>query len=179
MPAMHAADVSFDTIGVPRTAAAATMPVPRVAERLQHAGVSFGRWSLVLLLVWYGAFKWTPHEADAIQPLIVNNPLTSWLTHAMSVQGASIAIGTVEILAALLLALRAWSPRLSALGSAVSIVIFTTTLSFLFTTPGVWVTVDGMLVPGGAGGFLIKDLLLLAVALVTAGEAWAAGKRKL
>ena len=174
MSVIPAAGITFDRESTPFIATARPTTLSLLADGMQRGGVSFGRWSLVLLLAWYGAFKWTPSEAAAIQPLIVNNPLTSWITHVASVQGASIAVGTVELIAALLMALRTWSPRVSAVGSALSVVIFTTTLSFLITTPGVWVTVDGMLVPGGAGGFLIKDLLLLSVAIVTAGEAWGA-----
>ena len=43
--------------------------------------------------------------------------------------------------------------------------MFLVTLSFLFTTPGV---LDPQ---NPAGGFLIKDLILLGAALYTAGEA--------
>jgi uncharacterized membrane protein YkgB len=39
--------------------------------------------------------------------------------------------------AAILICLRPLSPRLSAIGSAMAIVLFCGTLSFLFTTPGV------------------------------------------
>jgi len=52
--------------------------------------------------------------------------------------------------------------------------MFLTTLSFLATTPGSWGRIDGLLVPTGAGVFLIKDLLLLGAALWTAAEALAA-----
>jgi uncharacterized membrane protein YkgB len=49
--------------------------------------------------------------------------------------------------------------------------MFAVTVSFLFTTPGSFTVVDGLWVPGGAGGFLIKDLTLLGAALYTAAEA--------
>jgi uncharacterized membrane protein YkgB len=55
--------------------------------------------------------------------------------------------------------------------------MFLTTLSFLVTTPGSWGVVDGLVVPAGAGGFLIKDVLLLGAALWSAGEALSASRR--
>ena len=50
--------------------------------------------------------------------------------------------------------------------------ILGTTLTFLFTTPGAWVSVPGfpVPVPSGSGGFLVKDLFLLGAALVSAAE---------
>jgi len=90
------------------------------------------------------------------------------------VRGASRLIGLAEIAIALSLAARPISARVSAAGSIGAIVMFLTTLSFLATTPGSWARVDGFLVPAGAGGFLIKDLLLLGAALWTAAEALSA-----
>jgi len=63
------------------------------------------------------------------------------------------------------------SAKLSALGSVAAIAMFLTTLSFLVTTPGMWVRVEGVIVPSGSGGFIIKDLLLLGAAAWSAGEA--------
>jgi reactive chlorine resistance protein C len=80
-------------------------------------------------------------------------------------QGVSNLIGTVEVITGMLIALRPISPNVSAVGSIAGIVIFVVTLSFLVTTPGV-------LAPDSpAGGFLIKDIVLLGASLYTAGEA--------
>jgi uncharacterized membrane protein YkgB len=49
--------------------------------------------------------------------------------------------------------------------------MFAATLSFLATTPGVWVRVDGFRVPNALGAFLLKGVFLLGAALVTATEA--------
>jgi len=46
-------------------------------------------------------------------------------------------LGMMEMVAALLIALRPVWPRVSAAGSALAVVLFVGTLSFLFTTPGV------------------------------------------
>ena len=143
-------------------------PEPTVLER---AGTLVLRYSLVLILLWFGIFKFTPTEAAGIQPLFAHSPLFSWLYDVLSVRAVSNLVGTVEILAALLIAVRPLAPRLSYIGSLVAVLMFVVTLSFLFTTPGSFEVVDGLWVPGGAGGFLLKDLTLLGAALSTAAEA--------
>jgi uncharacterized membrane protein YkgB len=81
-------------------------------------------------------------------------------------------LGTFEIIAALLIALWPLWPRISALGSAMAVVLFLGTLSFLFTTSGVTVATSGgfpvlSVLPGQ---FLLKDLVLIGAALWTLGD---------
>ena len=159
-----------------RWRAAASTP-DRAADVLLRSGVAILRYGLVLLVLWFGVFKFTPTEAQAIQPLVSHSPFLSWLYALTGVRGASRLIGLAEIAIALLMAARPVSARASAVGSIGAIIMFLTTISFLATTPGSWGVVDGILVPTGAGGFLIKDLLLLGAAVWTAGEALAADRR--
>jgi len=49
------------------------------AERLQRVGGEVLRWSLVFLLVFFGALKWTPAEAQAVAPFIDNSPILAWM----------------------------------------------------------------------------------------------------
>ena len=157
---------------------AAAQDPDRVTEALSRSGAVILRYGLVVLVLWFGVFKFTPTEAQAIQPLVANSPFLSWLYALTGVRGASRLIGLAEIAIALLIAARPFSPRASAIGSIGAIIMFLTTLSFLATTPGFWGVVDGVLVPTGAGGFLIKDLLLLGAALWTAAEALAASAHR-
>jgi uncharacterized membrane protein YkgB len=86
--------------------------------------------------------------------------------------GAPQALG--EILAALLIALYPLRPRISAVGSAFTVLLFLSTLSFLFTTPGITVPGAGggfLALSGLPGQFLLKDLVLLGAALWTLGVA--------
>ena len=53
------------------------------------------RWGLVVIITWFGLFKFTPTEAQAIQPLLANSPFLSWLYAFLEVEGASRLIGTV------------------------------------------------------------------------------------
>ena len=150
---------------------AASVSPDRATVVLLRSGAVILRYGLVLLVLWFGVFKFTPTEAQAIQPLVANSPFLSWLYALTGVRGASRLIGLAEIAIALLMAARPFSARVSAVGSIGAIVMFLTTLSFLVTTPGSWGVVDGIVVPTGAGGFLIKDLLLLGAAVWTAAEA--------
>src|SRR4029077_12825377 len=124
--------------------------------------------------------KFTGYEAEGIRPFVANSPLMSWVYGLMSVRGFSAMLGVVEVTVAILIAARPFSPRASALGSALAIGMFLTTLSFLFTTPGVWEPSAGGFpaLSGKPGQFLIKDLVLLGVSLWTLGESWQASGRK-
>ena len=99
--------------------------------------------------------------------------MLSWLYLLTGVQGASNLIGTAEVITALLLAVRPWSPRLTVVGSILGILTFLVTLSFLITTPGAFERVPDfpIPIPGMAGGFLIKDLFLLGASVWSLGEA--------
>jgi reactive chlorine resistance protein C len=59
-----------------------------------------------------------------------------------------------------------------------AIVTFLLTTSFLFTTPGAIQLGHGVEILGGAGQFLIKDLVLLGASFWTAAEALLAAREK-
>ncbi len=143
---------------------------------LGRAGTGILRWGTVVVLVWFGAFKFAPSEAAAIRPLVENSPLMVWMYAILSERAVSIVIGLVELAAAFAMATRPWLPRVSFYGSLAAAGIFAITTSFLLTTPGTFaVPADFPLpVPAGAGGFLFKDIFLLAGALVVAREAFVA-----
>lgn len=137
----------------------------RLQDFLPILGTAMLRYGLVVFLLLYGGLKWTKAEADGIQIFLTHSPLFSWLTHLLSVQGTSIAIGVVELALAAMIASRRFLPLVSAWGSVLSIFQFLTTLSFLVTTPHL---------DPGTQGFLMKDVFLLGAAVYTAGEAFQA-----
>ena len=49
------------------------------AALLRRAATYLLRYGLVVMIAWFGAFKFTPAEAQAIQPLVANSPLLHWL----------------------------------------------------------------------------------------------------
>jgi uncharacterized membrane protein YkgB len=142
------------------------------AAVLERVGQGIVRYGLVLVLAWIGAMKFTTYEATGIQPLVANSPLMSWLYGVFSVQTFSDLLGLVEIAIAAMIALRPVSAAVAAVGSALAVVMFLTTLSFLFSTPGWEPTAGGFPTLSVAPGqFLLKDVVLLGAAVWSLGEA--------
>jgi len=137
-------------------------------------------YSLVAVLGYIGALKFTAYEAEGISGLVRNSPLMSWTYSLLSVRGLSAVIGFSELVIAALIAMRPWSARASALGSLLAVGMFLTTLSFLFSTPGVVEASIGFpALSGMPGQFLLKDIVLLGAAVWTLGDslkALAAGR---
>jgi reactive chlorine resistance protein C len=149
-----------------------------MSSQVEAVGRELTRYGLVVVVGWIGLMKFTTYEAEGIRPFVANSPLMSWVYGLISVPGFSAMLGVVEVTIALLIAARPFSPRVSALGSALAVGMFLTTLSFLVTTPGVWASSAGGFpaLSGSPGQFLIKDLALLGIALWTLGEAWKASE---
>jgi uncharacterized membrane protein YkgB len=150
-----------------------------LGSRVEAVGRELARYGLVVVVAWIGLMKFTAYEAEGISPFVAHSPLMSWVNGLMSVRGFSTVLGVVEVAIALLIAARPFWPRASALGSALAVGMFLTTLSFLVTTPGVWAAEAGGFpaLSGFPGQFLIKDLALLGIALWSLGEAWHASER--
>ena len=155
-----------------------TQPPATAAGTAEHplatAGRHLARYGLVVVIAWIGALKYTSYEAAAIQPLIAHSPVFSWVYGLVSVRAFAVALGTLEIIAALLIAARPLWPRLSAVGSAMAVLLFASTLSFLFTTPGVLAASGFPVLSVLPGQFLLKDLVLIGVSLWTLGDSLAA-----
>lgn len=76
----------------------------------------------------------------------------------------------VEIATALLLMASPWMPRAGVAGGALGTLTFCVTVSMLAALP-IWETGwGGWRALNGLGSFLIKDVALLGIALVTLGE---------
>jgi uncharacterized membrane protein YkgB len=124
-----------------------------VGDRIATYGDRATRFSIVLVLGWIGAMKFTAYEAGAIEGLVASSPLTAWLYSILDLQGAANLIGTIEIATALA-------------------VTFAVTLSFLFSAPGWEASLGGFpalsVVPGQ---FLLKDVVLLAASVSLLGRA--------
>ena len=140
------------------------------SDRLQGVGKFLLRYGLVLVIAWIGAMKFTAYEAAGVQPLVASSPLMSWMYNFLSVQGVSNLLGVIEIFIAAMIAMRPLSAKLCALGSALAIGMFLTTLTFLFSLPGWESSLGGFPALSGSGGFLIKDILLLGAAVWSLGE---------
>lgn len=129
-------------------------------------GALAGRYGLVIVIAWFGAMKFTFYEAQGISPLVANSPFMGWLYHVMSISTFGRLLGTAELVAAVLLALKPWSPKLSVLGGALAVVFFLGTLSFMLSTHGIGETsAGGFPVLSATGEFLMKDIALLGLSI--------------
>jgi uncharacterized membrane protein YkgB len=145
--------------------------IPKIESTIETAAGVLARYGLVVVIGWIGALKFTSYEAQAIQPLIANSPLMSWLYTIFDVNTFSALLGVVEIAAAVLIAIKPLAPRLSVVGSVLAVGLFLGTISFLFTTPGIGeASAGGFPVLSSTGQFLIKDVALIGLAAWTLAD---------
>ena len=157
-----------------------TRPVhdSRHDSALDEFGGLLARYGLVIVIAWFGGLKFMDYEAQGIQPLVSESPLMSWMYDIFSVYTFSVLLGVFELAAAVLLAVKPWWPKVSVGGSVLAIVLFLATVSFLFTTPGVFeASAGGFPALSVSGGFLIKDVALLGIAVWTLTDALRAVRR--
>lgn len=177
------------------------------AARLDRFGMTVTRIGLIVVLLWIGALKVTPYEADGIVPFVANSPFMSFLlkdpghykSH-MNPEGAlvsanrqwhqangtytfAIGLGSVIVLYGVMLSLHPWWPEVAALGSFLVFTMSLVTLSFLVTTPESWVPALGDVHHGfpylsGRGRLVIKDAIMMGAALVTMADSAKAALRK-
>ena len=169
----------MSTLAKSKTSSSATggMTVPstrnlaQIGEQLSDLGAILIRYGLVLVIFWIGAMKFTAYEANGIQPLVANSPFMGWVYEILSVQAFSNLLGVVEIAIAAMIGLRWLSPKVSAIGSVLAMLMFATTMSFLFSTPGWEPSLGGFpalaVVPGQ---FLLKDIVLFGASVCSLGK---------
>lgn len=132
-------------------------------SRTYKAGYYISLFGAALILFWIGIFKFTPTESAAIRPLMENHFLTFFVYRTADVQTVSNTIGVIEIIIALLLIFSVKFASLRKYAGIGMIITFLITLSYLFTTPGIWKAVDGVPV---TDFFILKDLMLLGFGLM-------------
>ena len=144
----------------------------RMEAAATRLGGVLARYGLVVVIGWIGSLKFTSYEAQGIQPLVANSPFMSWLYDLFSVTTFSTLLGVLEVATAVLLAVKPWWPKVSAVGSVIAVGLFVATISFLFTTPGIGEdAAGGFPLLSMTGQFLIKDVALLGIAVWTLGDA--------
>lgn len=145
---------------------------------IETAAGFLARYGLVIVIGWIGALKFTSYEAQGIQPLVANSPLMSWLYDIFTVNTFASLLGVFELVTAVLIAIKPFSPKLSIVGSIMAVGLFAATISFLATTPGI-----GEPAAGGfpalsmTGQFLIKDVALLGLSAWTLADSVRAARR--
>jgi uncharacterized membrane protein YkgB len=148
----------------------------RVLPAVDTVAAALLRYGLVIVIGWIGLLKFAHYEAHQIAPLVAHSPFMGWLYNIFPEYTFSALLGVMEVSAAVLLAAKPIAPRISALGSLLSVLLFISTISFLFTTPGIGE-------PAGGGfpaitqlaEFLLKDVVLLGASFWTLADAIRSG----
>ncbi len=130
---------------------------------LRRVGYVISYIGIFIILLWIGIFKFTPTEAKSILRLVENQPLMSWLYNIFGEQGVSNLIGIIEVATAVMMLFALRWKLMRKIAAIMIIVTFVLTLSFLFTTPGIWRVIDGVPV---TDFFILKDLPLLGIGFI-------------
>ncbi len=155
-----------------RSAASALDLIDRHGQAVTAAGL-YG--ALAVIYGWFGGMKFTRYEAEGLVGLVSNNPLLSWTYSLFSVEGFSNLLGILELSIAALIVARSIKPIYSLIGGLLSAGLFATTMSFMATTPGVFVPELGFpAISVAPGQFLLKDVGLFALSVWIAVDSFAA-----
>lgn len=159
-------------------------------------GLNLMRIAILVIFVWIGALKFCNYEAEGIVPFVANSPFMSFFYNekapeykdyklkegefdnvkyewhqANNTYGFSKGLGILIMTIGILVFLGMFSPKIGLAGSALAIIMTIGTLSFLITTPEVWVPdlgsgESGFPLLSGAGRLVIKDTAILAGAII-------------
>lgn len=167
---------------------------------LKSFGIIFIRVAILVVFVWIGGLKYFHYEADGIVPFVANSPFMSFFYNKAAPEykeyklkegefnevkhqwhmenntyGFSHGLGILIMAIGILTFLGIFSPQIGLAGAALAVIMTLGTLSFLVTTPEVWVPDLGSGEHGfplltGAGRLVIKDTAILAGALVVLAD---------
>ena len=168
----------------------------KIAAGTQRLGLGMLRVAILIIFVWIGGLKFWNYEAEGIVPFVANSPFMSFFYNEKAPEykqykqpegsfdaakyewhvknntyGFSHGLGILIMSIGILTFLGFFSARVGLVGELLAIVMTLGTLSFLVTTPEVWVPDLGSGEVGfpllsGAGRLVIKDTAILAGAVV-------------
>ncbi len=171
-----------------------------IAASTQKLGIHLIRVAILIIFVWIGGLKFWNYEAEGIVPFVANSPFMSFFYSndapeykefklkegefdAMKYQwhkenntyGFSYGLGILIISIGILTFLGIFSPKIGLVGATLAIIMTIGTLSFLVTTPEVWVpnlgsSEHGVPLLSGTGRLVIKDTAILAGAIVVLAD---------
>lgn len=167
--------------------------------------IHFMRISIFIVMAWIGGLKAFQYEADGIVPFVANSPLMSFFYNKKAPEYQSYknpeglivqknidwhtengtyifsyALGMVIVLIGLLTLSGIWNATAGLIGGLLTFGMSIVTLSFLITTPEVYVPNLGGDFPtpqhgfpylSGAGRLVLKDIIMMAGGLIVASEA--------
>ena len=171
-----------------------------LAASSQKLGVNLIRVAILVIFVWIGGLTFWNYEAEGIVPFVANSPFMSFFYNKAAPEykeyklkegefnevkhqwhmenntyGFSHGLGILIMAIGILTFWGIFSPQIGLAGAALAVIMTLGTLSFLVTTPEVWVPDLGSGEHGfplltGAGRLVIKDTAILAGALVVLAD---------
>ena len=172
----------------------------QIASSIQQLGINLTRIAILIIFVWIGGLKFWNYEAEGIVPFVANSPFMSFFYNKQAPEyknykmkegernelkqiwhkenntyGFSHGLGILIMSIGILVFLGMFFPKIGIIGALLAIVMTLGTLSFLVTTPEVWVPdlgsgEYGFPLLSGAGRLVVKDTAILAGAVVLLSE---------
>lgn len=170
----------------------------------QFQFINFARIAILIVMLWIGGLKVYPYEADGIVPFVANSPLMSFFyskkapeykdyknPEGKTVQknidwheqnktyAFAYGLGTVIVIIGILTFIGIWNAKIGLLGGLLTFGMSLVTLTFLITTPEVYVPkLDGDFPTphfgfpylSGAGRLVLKDVIMMAAGLICASD---------
>lgn len=174
--------------------------VLELSASMKKLGIHLIRVAIFIIFIWIGGLKFWNYEAEGIVPFVANSPFMSFFYtkdapeykdyklkegefdkvknewhEANNTYSFSKGLGIMIMSFGVLTLLGIFFPRVGFIGTGLVIVMTLGTLSFLVTTPEVWVPDLGSGEHGfplltGAGRLVIKDTAILAGAVVVLAD---------
>ena len=164
--------------------------VLNTAASLKGTGIHLIRIAIFIIFVWIGGLKFWNYEAEGIVPFVANSPFMSFFYTKQAPEYKDYKLKEGEFdkvkhdwheanntytFSHGLTLLGIWFPKVGFVGAGLVIIMTFGTLSFLVTTPEVWVPDLGSGEHGfplltGAGRLVIKDVCILAGAVVVLAD---------
>lgn len=175
-----------------------------ILAKSQQQYIHIARIAIFIVMAWIGGLKAFQYEADGIVPFVANSPLMSFFyakeapeyMNYKNPEGKTVqknidwhkenntyifsyGLGIVIIIIGILALLGIWNDKIGLLGGLLTFGMSLVTLSFLITTPEVYVPNLGGDFPtpqhgfpylSGAGRLVIKDVIMLATGLICASD---------
>ncbi|MCR9011945.1 YkgB family protein [Gabonibacter chumensis] len=175
-------------------------PFLQIISSTQQLGINLTRIAILVIFVWIGGLKFWNYEAEGIVPFVANSPFMSFFYTKQAPEyknykmkegeqnelkqnwhkgnntyGFSRGLGILIMSIGILVFLGMFFPKIGVIGALLAIVMTLGTLSFLVTTPEVWVPdlgsgEYGFPLLSGAGRLVIKDTAILAGAIILLSE---------
>lgn len=176
----------------------------QVLANAQSYFINLIRIAIFIVMVWIGGLKAFHYEADGIVPFVANSPVMSFFYNKdapeyqqyKNIEGKEVTqniewnkqngtytfsyfLGAAIVIIGVMMLIGIYSPKIGLWGGIFTFIMSLVTLSFLISTPEVYVPNLGGDFPtshygfpflSGSGRLVIKDLIMMAAGLICASD---------